>query len=413
MLVDSLEEESTLAAAARLVVPRLADWCTVDMLQPDGRLRRLAVAHVDPAKVALAEQLALAEEKDRRGGPSAADDAHGAAAVVRSGEPELIAEISDELLVAAVPDPELLATLRSWGCAPHVVQLSTRAHPGSMTFVAPNRSGATATPLAVAEEFARRAGAAIETPLSGRSAGNGTMERRSSNDLRLSRRKKRWRVSYTCRTTCAPPCAQRGCADMLERSALPRGRESDDTEPIRADRQMGKLTMPPGIPALDALGRPHGALDTGRGRRAQMEPAAGRARKAWQSILAGWSHPAMLRTVVANLVSNAVKYTRSRDVARIEIGAMAEDGGGADVTTGEIHVFVKDNGVGFNMEYAHKLFGVFQRLHADIEGTGIGLATVRRVLQRHGGRVWAEGREGEGATFFFALPRLIAPRTEP
>jgi PAS domain S-box-containing protein len=107
---------------------------------------------------------------------------------------------------------------------------------------------------------------------------------------------------------------------------------------------------------------------------------------------------AVLRQVFANLVGNAVKYTRGRNPAQIEIGvAGAEDG--------RTVLFVRDNGAGFDPKYIHKLFGVFSRLHRaeEFEGTGIGLAIVRRVISRHGGRVWAEGKVGEGATFYFTL----------
>ncbi len=108
--------------------------------------------------------------------------------------------------------------------------------------------------------------------------------------------------------------------------------------------------------------------------------------------------PSLLRQVWANLISNAVKYSSKSALPRIEV-AGRRDGA-------EICYSVRDNGVGFNMEYADKLFGVFQRLHRadEFSGTGVGLAIVHRVVTRHGGRVWAEGKVNEGAVFSFALP---------
>ncbi len=108
--------------------------------------------------------------------------------------------------------------------------------------------------------------------------------------------------------------------------------------------------------------------------------------------------PDLLRQVLINLISNAIKYTREREVARIDFGSRTE---GNDVV-----YFVKDNGVGFDMRYANKLFGVFQRLHRaeEYEGTGVGLAIVQRIVERHGGRIWADATLGEGAIFSFTLP---------
>jgi light-regulated signal transduction histidine kinase (bacteriophytochrome) len=111
-----------------------------------------------------------------------------------------------------------------------------------------------------------------------------------------------------------------------------------------------------------------------------------------------WGDPSLIEQVLVNLVSNALKFSGGREAARVEVGSLRQGG--------ETVYYVRDNGVGFDMRYAHKLFGVFQRLHTveEFPGTGIGLSIVQRVVARHGGKVWADSRKGEGTTFFFSLP---------
>jgi PAS domain S-box-containing protein len=131
-----------------------------------------------------------------------------------------------------------------------------------------------------------------------------------------------------------------------------------------------------------------------------LRPDLARRKIEWRlgALPAVRADPSLLRVVLQNLLDNAVKYTRGESSAVVEVGALRLD-------EGDTAIYVRDNGVGFDMRYADRLFGVFQRLHRaeEFEGTGIGLATARRVIHRHGGRIWGEGEPGRGACFYFTV----------
>ena len=132
--------------------------------------------------------------------------------------------------------------------------------------------------------------------------------------------------------------------------------------------------------------------------RHELEPLTAGRKVRWQigPLREVQGDPSMLHQALLNLLSNSLKFTRSRTEAVIEVGVQPDPQ--------EVIVYVKDNGIGFNPEAADHLFHKFQRLRPDFEGAGIGLVIVQHILSRHGGRVWAEGRPGKGATFYFALP---------
>jgi PAS domain S-box-containing protein len=205
----------------------------------------------------------------------------------------------------------------------------------------------------------------------------------------------------------APLRHLQGYVDMLARQA--EGQLSDEGRRYlktitNASREMGELID--NLLAFSRMGRAEMIETTVnldslvRDTLRDLEPATRERNMVWKipPLPAVQADPAMLKLVLANLLGNAVKFTRPRDPAQIEIGCDGMEGE-------RVILFIRDNGVGFDPRYAHKLFGVFQRLHRvdEFEGTGIGLANVRRIISRHGGRTWAEGALDRGATCYFTL----------
>jgi PAS domain S-box-containing protein len=414
VLASSLDYETTLRSLAELAVPQIADWCAVHILDGDGSVRELAVAHADPAKLELAREL-------QRRYPPNPDEDSGVYKVVRTLEPEIWPEIPDELLAAAAVDAEHLAMIRELELhSAIVVPLVARgAALGALTLVSAESgrlSGERA--VALAQDLASRAAIAIDNARLFRDAHeaqgrlsqlNAELEQRVADrtaQLAVANRELEafaYSVSHDLR---APLRGLDGFSKIL----LDRYAQTLDERAqrylhhIRGSAQdMGRL-----IDALLRLARiartdmksepvdlsvlAHLVMAQLR----EQEPE----REVGISIADGLvvlGDQQLLRVLLDNLLGNAWKFTRDQAPATIEFGVESQEG--------ENIFTVRDNGVGFDMTYADKLFSPFQRLHSvtEFEGTGIGLATVQRIVHRHGGRIWAEGRVGEGAAFSFTL----------
>ena len=412
-LASSLDYRSTLTKVAQLAVPALADWCVIDALDEDDTIRRVTVTHVDPSKIDLAAEFERRYPPD----PNAPT---GVPNVLRTGKSEFYPEISDAMLVKGARDPEHLKILRGLGfTSAMIVPLVGRDRwiVGAITLV-------TATPgwhfttsdLEMAEDLARRCAVAIENALLYGSAQalNAVLEDRVARrtaDLEKANQELAAFTYSIAHDLRAPLITIGGFSEMLAEdyaAALPEDALRITRQIVGSARHLSAL-----ITDLLTFSRlsnqpvnqqPVAPADVARLALADLDAvAAGRQGSVHIGDLPPCrGDPALLKQVFVNLLSNALKFSRNREDATIEVGWLRDQ---ADSTHHTL--FVKDNGVGFDMQYADKLWRVFQRLHRadDFEGTGVGLAIVQRIIQRHGGRVWAESEPGKGATFYFTLDR--------
>ncbi len=399
LLAGSLDYATTLESVARLAVPGMADWCAVDIVSDEGTVERLAVAHVDPEKVALARSL---EQRY----PSNPDAAHGIPQVLRTGRSEIYPEIDDALLVTTARDAEHLALLRSVGFrSAMVVPLLVRGSAvGAITLIA-SESGRTfdQDDLALAEDLARRAAAAVDNA---RLFGQAQAAVRARDQF----------LSIAAHELRTPVAGLKGYAQMLLR-AQERGGIAPErlTQALRTFNtasnrlatltddlldvsriRLGQLPLRPVPLDLAALVRDVGsrfADGLGGAHRLVIDVPAG--------PITTTVDAARVEQVLTNLLDNARKYAPEGGEICLALRSGA-DGRGVELS-------VQDSGIGLPPGTAEVIFEPFGRAAnaaaRNLPGLGLGLYICRDIVERHGGRIWAESPgDGQGTTVRIWLP---------
>lgn len=438
LLVSSLDYQNVLVQIAQQAVPMVADWCRVDLLREDGTLYPLVITHVEPEKVAWAYEL---NEKT----PYDPDAPTGTAAVLRNKKAEFYPHIPDELLVAAAKDEEELALSRSIGLSsvitvPIVVQ---DRGVGAITLVTTEtKRHYTPTDLAMAEELASRVSLAMENARIYRQLQefNANLEamvaertaaltastealRQSNTELERSNQELQ-DFAYVASHDLQEPLRKiQAFGNLLEDEYGPILGEEGQTYLGRmrnaASRMQGLINDLLTFSRVTTKALPFSPVDLNLIAREvviDLETLiqATHGKVTIEPLPTIEADPLQMRQMLQNLLSNALKFHKPGVPPVVNISAQAQ----VDAQTGEelYLIAVKDNGIGFDEKYLDRIFTVFQRLHGrgEYEGTGIGLAVVRKIVARHGGTITARSSVSEGSTFLATLPvrQKIAGTTE-
>jgi PAS domain S-box-containing protein len=400
LLAQIEDAASTLQKVARLAVPHFADWCAVDMLEPDGTLRRVAVAHVDPEKVRLAHEL-------HRRYPPDPQAPHGAWHILRTGRPEMVAEITGAMIAEAVKDEGRLDILRRLGLKSYLgVPVRVRGKAlGVITLVAAE-SGRRydESDLAVAEDLADRTGVAIDNA-------------RLYAELREADRHKDEFLAMLAHELRNPLAPIRNALHVLRRpeagaDVMARAREMAARQVQHMARLLDDL--------LDVARISRGRIEL-RKEAVDMASVVQRAAEAVRPLMEDRRHelnlslppepvrvqgdPTRLEQILTNLLNNSAKYTDPG--GRIALAVQREGG--------EVVLRVRDTGIGIAPDMLPKIFDLFvqaeRRLDRSQGGVGIGLTLVRKLVELHGGtiRAFSEG-PGRGSEFVVRLPALAGDR---
>ncbi|MCY6489198.1 PAS domain S-box protein [Leptolyngbya sp. GGD] len=401
VLASSLDYQTTLERVAQLTVPELADWCTVHIVEEDGTIDQIAVAHINPTKLEWAHQL---QEKY----PLDPNAARGAALTLRTGEPDFVPEILDEMLVQAARNPEHLEILRQVGFSSVMaVPLRTQARIiGVISFIsAESGRRYTMTDLQLAEELARRASLAIDNAQLYQAAQRDRTKAESANRIKdeflavLSHELRSplnpilgWTKMLRCKRLDATKTNQ--ALETIERNAKLQAQLIEDLLDVSRILQ-GKMTL--NIAPVNLATTIEAALET-------VHLAAEAKQIHIQTLINPISGAVLgdtnrLQQIVWNLLSNAVKFTPSGGQVEVRLEQVGA----------HVHIQVQDTGRGIHPEFLPYVFDYFRQEDGSTTrkfgGLGLGLAIVRQLVELHGGSVWAESPGSNlGATFVVRLP---------
>lgn len=435
VLTSSLNYDETLRSIARIAVPRVADWCSIEVLNDDGQLEQVAVAHKDPTKVKWALELR------KQQGPPNLDAPSGVPKVLRTGQSEFLPLIPDEVLVAASKNKEELEILRSLGLKSAIIaplRIKDKVVGGITFIISDNNRLFDTKDLEIIEELANRASLAMTNSSLFAEAQKDLEHRKKLEDqLRLANEELERRVEErTAQLEDTNLNLQRSNQELQDFAYVA---SHDLQEPLRKIQAFGNLLQEE---YAKELGEGSDYLKRMRSAAARMsaliedilsfsrvttmarsftkvnlstvasevlEDLETRISDTGATVEVGKlptieADEVQMRQLLQNLIANAIKFHKPDVKPVVTINATIEISQSSKIKY--CRIIIQDNGVGFDEKYLDRIFAVFQRLHTrdSYEGTGIGLAVCRKIVERHGGSITAESIPGKGASFIIDLP---------